>query len=84
MVSPEMFRVEKSEWGTRFSVPKSKERNYVEEGIRELITTGGRIEEVNEFRYLGNVLDCEAGLERAMRARVAAAWKKCRRSKFAR
>jgi len=25
--------------------------------------------------YLGNVLDCEAELERAVRSRVAAAWK---------
>jgi len=33
-----------------------------------LITTGGRIEEFDEFCYLGNVLDCEAGLERAVRA----------------
>ena len=28
--------------------------------------------------YLGDVLDCEAGVERAMRARVSAAWKKWR------
>jgi len=35
--------------------------------------TGGRIEEVDEFCYLGNVLDCEVGLESAVRARVAAA-----------
>jgi len=31
------------------------------------------MEEVDEFCCLGNVLDCEAGLERALRARVVAA-----------
>jgi len=36
----------------------------------------GRIEEVDEFCYLGNVLDCEGGLERVVRARVAAALNK--------
>ena len=48
------------------------------EGQRGLITTGGRIEEVDEICYLGNVLDCEAGIEKAVRARVAVAWKKWR------
>ena len=43
-----------------------------------MITTRGRIEEVDVIRYLGNVLDCEAGIEKAVRARVAAAWKKLR------
>ena len=36
---------------------------------------GGQIEEVQEFGYLEDVLDCEAGVERAVRARVSAAWK---------
>jgi len=57
-----------------FSAP-CKERKNIEEGDREQITTGVRKEEVNEFCYLGNVLDCEAGLERAVTASVAAAWK---------
>ena len=33
---------------------------------------------MQEFCYLGNVLDCEAGVERAVRARVNATWKKWR------
>ncbi len=33
---------------------------------------GGELEEVQQFCYLGDVLDCEAGVERAVRARVAA------------
>ena len=41
-------------------------------------TFGVQIEEVQKFYYLGNVLDCEAGVERAVRARVSAAWKKWR------
>jgi len=52
--------------------PSSKERKNIEEGT-ELITTGGRIEEVDGFCYLGIVLDCEAGLERAVRASVETA-----------
>ena len=45
---------------------------------RDGTTLGGQIEEVQEFCYLGDVLDCEAGVERAVRARVSAAWKKWR------
>jgi len=33
------------------------------------------IEEVDEFYYVGNVMDCKTGLERAVRARVVAAFK---------
>jgi len=53
-------------------------KENIEEGDRKLITTGERIEEVDEFCYLGNILDCEPGLERAARARVAAVGKKWR------
>ena len=42
---------------------------------RDGITLGGQIEEVQKFCYLGDVLDCEAGVEKAMRARLSAAWK---------
>jgi len=56
-----------------------KERKNIEEGDIALITRGGRIEEVDEFCYLGNVLDHKAGLERAVIARIAAAWKKWRK-----
>jgi len=48
--------------GYKVSVPILQGKN-IEVGNRELITTGGRIEEVDEFCYLGNVLDCKAGLE---------------------
>jgi len=34
-----MFRVEKSEWGIRFSVPILKKGKNTEEGDRELITS---------------------------------------------
>jgi len=76
MVSPEMFRVENVSGVTGvqgLQCPSCKEGKNIEEGYRELITTGRRIEEVDEFCYLGHVLDCEAGLARAVRARVAAA-----------
>jgi len=58
--------------------PSCKDGKNIEEGDRELITTGGRIEEDNECCFLGNELDCEAVFERAVRAWVAAAWKKWR------
>ena len=45
---------------------------------RDGTTLGGQIEEVQEFCYLGDVLDCEARVERAVRARVSAAWKEWR------
>ena len=45
---------------------------------RDGTTLGGQIEEVQKFCYLGDVLDCEAGVKRAVRARVSAAWKEWR------
>ena len=36
------------------------------------------LEEVQQFCYLGDMLDCEAGVERAVRVRVAAAWQRWR------
>ena len=37
-----------------------------------------RMEEAEKFCYLGDILDCEGGAERPVRARVAAAWQKLR------
>jgi len=73
MVSPEMFRVEISDWGISFQCPSCKEGKNIDKGDRELITASGRIEEVDEFCYLRNVLDSEAGLEITVRARAAVA-----------
>jgi len=54
-------------WGVQgFQCLSDKEKKNIEESDRDLITTGGSIEEVDEFCYDGNVLDCEAGLERAV------------------
>ena len=36
------------------------------------------VEEVKTFRYLGDVIDSEGGVERAVRAKVASAWNKWR------
>ena len=36
------------------------------------------IEEVQTFTYLGDVVDCDGGVERAVRGRLAAAWSKWR------
>ena len=60
-----------------FKCPECKKDKVTEEK-RDGTTLGGQIEEVQEFCYLGDVLDCETGVERAMRARVSAAWKEWR------
>lgn len=63
--------------GSRTSIAQlADEEEITEEEERGLMSVRGRIEEVHEFCYLGDVLDCEAGAERAVTARVAAAWKK--------
>ena len=43
-----------------------------------ITTSGGIIEDVEQFCYLGNILSRDCHVERAIRARVAAAWKKWR------
>ena len=43
-----------------------------------IVVEGGVIGVVTQFCYLGDVLDSEGGAERAVRARVAAAWGKWR------
>ena len=48
------------------------------EGAR-LEVDEGVIKEVEQFCYLGDILDCEAGVERAVRARVAIAWGRWRK-----
>jgi len=53
---------------SKIQCPSCKERKNIEEGDRELNTTV-RIEEIDEFCYPGNVLNCKDGLERAVRAR---------------
>ena len=45
---------------------------------KRLVVNGGVLEEVEQFCFLGDVLDCEAGVERAVRARVTAAWRRWR------
>ena len=52
-------------------------REYVEEEPC-VIEEGQTLEEAEYFCYLGSILDCEGGVERAVRARVAAAWTKWR------
>ena len=38
------------------------------------MVNGAMLEEVQQFCYLGDALDFEAEVERAVRARVAAVW----------
>ena len=44
----------------------------------DILVGGGVVGVVTKFCYLGDVLDSEGGAERAVRARVAAAWGKWR------
>ena len=60
-----------------FQCPECK-KNKVRKEKKDGTTLEGQIEEVQKFCYLGDVLDCEAGVERAVRARVSAACKKWR------
>ena len=48
--------------GQNFKCPECKKDKVTEEK-RDGTTLGGQIEEVQEFCYLGDVLDCEAGVE---------------------
>ena len=46
-----------------------------------IILDSGTLEEVSEFCYLGDMIDCEGGAERAVRHRIAVAWLKWRELK---
>ena len=48
------------------------------DGDDSLEINGMTVKEVQDFCYLGDVLDREAGTESAVRARIAIAWKKWR------
>jgi hypothetical protein len=61
-----------------FQCPECRRGNEREVEGRGLVTKNGEIEEITKFCYLGVMMDCEASVERAVRARVAAAWKKWR------
>ena len=41
-----------------------------------LVVNRGMLEEVEQLCYLGDMLDCEAGVERAVQAKVTAAWRR--------
>ena len=43
-----------------------------------MVLNGGVLEEVEQFCYLGDVLDCEAEVEEAMGVRVTGAWRRWR------
>jgi hypothetical protein len=49
-----------------------------EEEIDSFEVEGARLAEVEYFCHLGDVLDCEAGQEMTVRAKVAAAWSSLR------
>ena len=55
----------------KHSEPKEEEKE-------DIFIDGHRIEEVRQFCYLGDLLDSEGGVERAVRMRVSAAWQKWR------
>ena len=45
-----------------------------EEGDIRVEVTDSVMEELEQYCYLGDMLDCETGVERSARARAAAAW----------
>lgn len=52
--------------------------NQGEEKAVKCIIDGDEIEMVKDFCYLGDVLCCEGGADRAVKARISAAWRKWR------
>ena len=55
----------------------TKDTKEGDDGGVIMVVDGGVLEEVQQFYYLlGDVLDSEAGVEKAVRARVAAAWER--------
>jgi len=65
-----MFRTKKINCHTELRCPECRKDKLNEKG-KDAITLGEHIKKVQELCYLGDVLDCEAGVERA----VSAAWK---------
>lgn len=65
---------------TEFRCPACvrQETEEEESGQREVEVHGERLECVDSFCYLGDVVDCEATVERSVRSRIAAAWNKWR------
>ena len=61
-----------------FQCPTCTGQNQTEEPRDDLHLEGGVVDEVKEFCYLGDLLDSEGGVERAVRMRVSAAWHKWR------
>ena len=63
-----------------FICPSFSRQNTSQRGDEDdVIQIGGdRIGEVREFCYLGDLLDSEGSVERSVRMRVAAAWRKWR------
>ena len=56
----------------------NRKRNGVVEVDESIVLDDGLIREVREFCYLGHMLGCEGGGERAVRVRVSSAWRKLR------
>ena len=70
MVSQTMLRSDKSPGVQNFVCSRcSREREggdeYGDDEGPGLVVNGGRLEEEQQFCYLGDALDCEAGVERA-------------------
>ena len=77
MVSQTVLRSEKSPRGAKLCARKREDGNdYGDDEGPGLEVNGGMLEEVEQFCYLRDVLDCEGGAERAVRARVTAAWRR--------
>jgi hypothetical protein len=68
-----------NEAGENYHCPTCVRGEVEEEEEREgLEVNGGVLEEVDSFCYLGDMLGCEQGAERAVRTRISSAWNKWR------
>ena len=80
MVPQTMLRSEKSPVLQNFVCPRCAREGRGGDDCEEdegtgLVVNGAMLAEVEQFCYLGDVLDCVARVERAVRARVTAAWR---------
>lgn len=71
LVSSEMFGTEKREV-QNFICLSCARRQQIQKGERECSIDGGELQ-VEQFCYQGDVINCDAGVERTARMRVAAA-----------
>ena len=84
MVSPMLLWIQESQGSAKLVCPRyeREEKNGSDRREEEHIgiaVNDSVLEELEQFCYLGDMVNCRAGVERSVRARVAAAWERGRK-----